>query len=170
MRDEPCPDCGVVLQQHKADCLTHAVEQGLMTPRQAQVLRYEAAERAFATSPERDVRSMIEERISLAGRGGGQIAKIVMGTDAWKRLATTVPNGGMQGNDRLDAAGAKYMGYDIVIDRSLLPDQLYVVRRPSTVKWSGASGSGASVNSMAGNATPYGAIPKGLIRPITRIT
>lgn len=43
-RTAPCPDCGVVLQPHRDDCLTRAVDEGRMTPRERQIARLDRRE------------------------------------------------------------------------------------------------------------------------------
>lgn len=126
--DSPlCLDCNRAAR-HEPDCLTLAVEEGRMTPRQRQVIRHET----------KQVDTTIHDAISEVGANGGRIERIIVGTGAFDRLMRTVPNGSAL-NSRLDRTGVKYMGYDLVVDDRVPPNEVYVTRKlepPALSGWS----------------------------------
>jgi hypothetical protein len=129
---EPCPDCGAGIgewREHAEGCFKLAVEEGRMTPRQRQVALFELQEKLAARME--DVRGILDDQIAQVGANGGRPAKIVMGTNAWRRVATSVPNGHMP-TSRLDPNGAKYMGIPVQIDSALPPDELFVMGQTNT--------------------------------------
>lgn len=128
MRDGPCPDCGVVLKAHVSGCLTYAVERDLMTPRQRQVVLYEREEAAREEAVRcKDVLPLLDAQISQVGFQGGRPSSIVMGTNVWRRLMQGLPNGTTQRPSRLDPAGGQYMGLPVHVDRTLPPDDVFVL-------------------------------------------
>lgn len=126
-----CPDCGQrarLAAEHLMGCLTRAVMEGLITPRQRQIRRLGHSQ---ATASER-----LHRAIDSAGMDGGQIKRIVVGQGAWREIATSLPNGALLSNRIGEyvatdhpAAVATYMGHPVIIDAAEHPDCVRVERR-----------------------------------------
>lgn len=131
-----CRECGASLPPgqpatHEMGCLTPAVEQGRMTPRERQIKLLEAEEARQARDPEKRLRDLIGE----AGAGGQRIESLRMGTKAWDELAKTCPNSGGLAS-RIDPNSTYYMGYPIVVDPLMAPDAMEVLRaKPNVPNW-----------------------------------
>lgn len=159
-----CRECGASLPPgqpatHEMGCLTPAVEQGRMTPRERQIKLLEAEE---ARDPEKRLRDLIGE----AGYGGQRIESIRLGTKAWRELATTVPNGGALSTRiaRMHPGPGEevyYMGYPLVVDVSMAPDAMEVLRAKPNVPRFFKTISAARAAQYMGTANPV----RGVIKP-----
>lgn len=79
MRREKCPDCGVVLQPHAFGCMTKAVEDGQLTPRQRQVaiVERQMALGIHEVPIDASITSSFEQAFRIAARVAGADDRVV---------------------------------------------------------------------------------------------
>lgn len=112
-RTAPCPDCGVVLQPHRDDCLTRAVDEGRMTPRERQIARLDRRE-------DLDLSRIIDETIARTTKAPSLI-KVSPGD--LSRLITPADTS----FDPLVAGETLYKGVPIIVDAKLEDGTLHVI-------------------------------------------
>lgn len=118
-----CADCGVVLQPHHDDCLTRAVDEGRMTPRERQIARLDRHE-------DLDLSRIIDD--ALAGTlqppsqlrvSPGDLTKLIAPRDSM------VP---------LTAGEGVYKGVPVIIDHKLADGEVHVIpagRTSAAARW-----------------------------------
>lgn len=136
---ESCRDCGAVPTEtghfnHAKGCLTVEVEQGRMTPRERQIERLEARERAEADWQDASVAERLDARLDQAMlTSGKRPTQLAVSPGDFTRLLRDL---GTRDSVRFDAAAnpveahARYKGADIVRDPALQDGQVIAISDP----------------------------------------